>query len=61
MWVRGIAGALASMGQWCGWWAGADLWSAGIPARMGGVVASCDMDGAFMVTVHGGRLGTRTR
>jgi hypothetical protein len=36
MWVRGIA--LAGMGQWCGWWAGADLWSAGIPARLGGVV-----------------------
>ena len=29
-------------------WAGADLWSAGIPARMGGVVECCDVDGAFM-------------
>jgi len=36
MWVRGIA--LAGMGQWCGWRARADLWSAGIPAGMGGVV-----------------------
>ena len=26
----------------------ADLWSAGIPARMGGVVGCCDMDGASM-------------
>ena len=29
---------LAGMGQWCGWRARADLWSAGIPAGMGGVV-----------------------
>ena len=27
---------------------GANLWSAGIPARMGGVVECCDVDGAFM-------------
>ena len=44
----GSAGALAGMGQWSGWWAGPDLWSAGIPARMGGVVGCCDMDGASM-------------
>ena len=44
----GSAGALAGMGQWCGWWAGADLWSAGIPARTGGVVGICDVDGAFI-------------
>ena len=31
----GSAGALAGMGQWSGWWAGADLWSAGIPRRHG--------------------------
>ena len=27
---------------------GADLWSAGVPPRMGGVVGCCDMDGASM-------------
>ena len=30
------------------WRASADLWSAGIPARMGGAVRICDMDGASM-------------
>ena len=35
-WGSGVAGV------------GADLWSAGIPARTGGVVGICDVDGAFI-------------